>query len=799
MIKNYFKTALRKLNRNKNYTLINVAGLSIGITCALTIYLIVQHELSFDAFHSKKDRIYRVNTVWNREGEVDRNGASQFPIGPAIRAHFSDVTVTTINYVYGGLFTIHNGSNAPIKFQESDGVAYVEPEFFDIFDVRWIQGQPEVLKQPYHVVLSESLAKKFFPGGDPVGKTLKLDNQDDLTVVGVIGDPPLNTDFPFTAMISFSTQKTAGRNRNLEEWGSTMSDVNTYLLAPEIWDAADFNTRVTAMAKPFIEEKRRNERAYEVQPLSDVHFNPETNSYTHITSRASIWALSVIGLFLIVTACINFVNLATAQAITRAKEVGVRKVLGAYRTQLLTQFIGETFLMTLASGIIAMGMTEIIIPVINNTFDFHIRFNLLANVPMWLFLAGLMAFITFGSGFYPALILSGYQPAVVLKGGKASSASGGLLVRKGLVVLQFMIAQALVIGTIIVFEQMDLFQKTDMGFTKDAIVTADVPVRDKLRLETLRTELMKLPGIRSVTFGFSTAASSSHWTSITTYRDAPSGPIEIRTDMRIGDENYIPTFGLQLLAGRNYSACDTMRELIINEATLAKMGLHDPADAVGKILYLHDEISTPIVGVVKNFNMTSLRETIDPMIMAPLLKQYNTMSVKITMANAKELLAKIESAWTAANPEYVYEYHFLDEIIQRFYEDEQRTSRLLTIFASIAIFIGCLGLFGLVSFMAAQRIKEIGVRKVLGAGVSDILLLFGKEFMQLVMIAFVMAAPIAYFAMSGWLQDFAYKITIGPGVFVTAITLALLIAAVTVGYRAFKAAAANPVDALKYE
>ncbi|NUM79314.1 ABC transporter permease [bacterium] len=799
MIKNYFKTAWRKLSRNKNYTLINMAGLSIGMTCALCIYLIIQHELSYDAFHKNKDRIYRVNTVWYRDGEVGRNGASQFPLGAAIRSHFSDVKTTTVYYVSSGVFTIPDGSNAPKKFAESEGVAYVEPEFFEIFDAQWIEGHPSSLAEPYSVVLSQSMAKKFFGNENPLGKTFNVNNLDNLTVVGLMADPRLNTNFPFTVFISYSTQRAAGRNRNLEQWGATMSSINTYVLAPENWDAMDFNARVTDMAKPFLDERRRHERGYEVQPLSDIHFNPETDSYTHTTTRSSMWALSIIGLFLVATACINFVNLATAQAITRAKEVGVRKVLGAFRTQLLVQFFGETFLITILSGVIAMGLTELAVPLLNSSFDFHLQFSLIGHGHIWLFLACLIALISIGSGFYPAIILAGYQPATVLKGGQSSSSTGGLWIRKGLVVFQFMIAQALIIGTIVVFEQMELFRKTDMGFVKDAIVITDVPVKDKSRMESLRTELMRQPGIQNVTFGFEAAASTSHWTSLMVYKDSPSGPVEMISDMRIADENYISTYGLKLLAGRNYTMSDTIHELVINEAAVAKMGLTNPMDAVGKTLYVYGEDPRPIVGVVKNFNMTSLHSAIEPMVMSPQVRSYNIMSVKITMENSKELLGKIESAWSKAFPEFVYDYSFLDETIQQFYEDEQRTSRLFTIFASIAIFIGCLGLFGLVSFMAAQRTKEIGVRKVLGAGIGDILMIFGKDFAQLITIAFVIAAPIAYFTMSGWLQDFAYRITIGPGVFVSAMVFALVIAAVTVGYRAIRAASANPVDALKYE
>jgi len=799
MIKNYLKTALRKLSRNKSYTLINVTGLSIGITCALIIFLIVRQEMNYDNFHSQKDRVYRVTTVWTRPEDSGKNGASQFPLGPAIRSHFSDITVTSINYREGGLFTISNDAGAPKKFQENEGVAYVEPEFFKIFDFPFLQGHPSLLKEPYTVVLSQNVAKKFFPNENPIGKSLRLDNEIDLKVVGITQDPPTTTDFRFTILIAYATQRAAKTTDNFDQWGATYSSINTYLLAPEVWNAGTFEDRVTALAKSFLDERRRKERSYEVQPLSEVHFNPETGSYTYITSRSSLWALSVIGLFLVVTACINFINLATSQAIGRAREIGVRKVLGAFRFQLVNQFIGETFVITFLSAILSVGMTELAVPFLNDAFHFNIRFDLFRDPTAWYFTAALLGFITFGSGFYPAMILSGYQPVDVLKSSSGAKSTGGFWIRKGLVVFQFMIAQALIIGTIVVSNQMDLFQKTDMGFIKEAIVTTEIPVADKSKMETLRSELLKQSGIQNISFGWAPAASGGHWTSRMVYRGKASEPIEVIADVRMADEFYIPTYGIQILAGRNFTAHDTVHELVINEALASKIGFTNPTDAVGETLYLFADFPKPIVGVVKNFNTGSLHENILPMIMGPQVKNYQTMTVKIDMKNSREIIAKIESAWSAAYPEFVFDYQFLDETIGKFYNDEQRVSRLFTIFSFIAIGIGCLGLFGLVSFMAAQRTKEIGVRKVMGASVGDILVMFSKEFVKLILIAFAVAAPGAYFVMNGWLQDFAYRISIGAEVFGLAVALTLIIAGVTVGYRAIKAATANPVDALKYE
>jgi ABC-type antimicrobial peptide transport system permease subunit len=686
----------------------------------------------------------------------------------------------------------------PSKFQENEGVAYIEPDFFEIFDRSWIQGHPSLLKEPYTVALSESMAKKLFPNENPVGKTIRMNSECDLKVIGVVTDPPVNTDFPFTVLVSYSTQKAVGYFSNLENWGATMSFINTYILVPEIWSAASFNERLTALAKTYLDERKRKERSYEVQSLPDVHFDPDTGNYTHVTSRTSIWALSIIAFFLIVTACINFINLATAQAITRSKEVGVRKVLGAFRAQLLIQFLGETFVITFLSIVLSVGMTELILPFVNDAFSFNIHFSLFNDPIILLFLAGLAAVITVGSGFYPALLMAGYSPVSVLKGG-GSSKAGGLWIRKGLVVLQFMIAQALVIGTIVVFRQMDLFQTTDMGFIKDAIITTNIPVNDKSKMHTLRNELMKETGIQNVTFGFAQVASGMRWTSMMTYRDPAGKTYEALADVRCGDEFYIPTYGIQILAGRNFTASDSIHELVINETMAQKIGFSNPADAVGKILYVFGSVPKPIVGVVKDFNTGSLRASIYPTILTPRSKDYRIMGVMIDMRRAKILLPKIEAAWAATYPEFVYRSQFLDESIAAFYEDEQKISRLFTIFSMIAIGIGCLGLFGLVSFMAVQRTKEIGVRKVLGASITDILMMFTKEFAVLILIAFLIAAPAAYVAMNGWLEDFAYRISIGAEVFFTAVMLTIVISGVTVGYRSIKAATANPVDALKYE
>ncbi len=799
MLKNFFKTVFRKFSRNKSYVVINIAGLSLGLTSAVILFLIIRHELSFDVHHSNKDSIYRVNTITAEQDGTNKTGASQQPLGAAIRTYFSGLKVTTVNYDEDGLFSITEDSEAPRKFHERSGLAFVEPEFFEMFDFSWIEGYPSLLKEPYRIALSKTLSEKFFPGGNALGKQIRLDNRYDLTVVGITEDPPVTTDFPFTAMVSYATKKAGGRDRNLDNWGATMSYVNTFVMVPESWDAGEFSTRLTEKTKSYMDQRHRDKRSYEAQSLSDIHFTPEYGSYTYTTAIANLWALGIIAFFLVATACINFINLATAQALNRAKETGVRKALGAGRRQLIISFIGETLVLTFMAGILCLLAVSALIPFVNDAFQFRLDPSALTEPSVVFFFAGLMIAVTSGSGIYPAAVLSGYKPALALKEQSSSPNSGGYRLRKGLVAFQFVIAQALMIGTLVVYRQMDLFHQTDMGFNRDAIITVQIPERDKTKMETLRNELRKEPGIEHVSFGLTSASSGLHWTTVMTYSEEKSPLKEIIADVRVGDEFYIPTYGITLLAGRNVSPSDTIHEIVVNEEFVSKMGLLSPYDAVGKTVRLYGERPVTIAGVVRNYNTSSLHDPVIPAFISPSVRSYQMMSVKINMSGASETIDNIRKAWSRLYPEYEFEHAFLDETIARFYEREQTVARLFILFSVIAITISCLGLFGLITFMVNRRTKEIGIRKVLGASVAHILALLGKEYVLLILAAFVIAAPLMYYVMTQWLGNFAYKIAIGADIFIFALVLTTIITIVTIGYRALRAATADPVRSLRYE
>ncbi len=799
MLKNYLTTTLRKLGRQKYFTAINVLGLALGMACCLFIFLIIQYELRFDRFHQKFERIYRIVTDEKINDFTSETMGSPIPLAAALRNDFSQLEKVAVAYGnYGGLFAITQDEGTVRRFQEDERVAFVEPEFFEIFDFPWIAGDPKSLAEPNCAALTEEFAKKFFGNADPLGRTIRMDNQIDLKVTGVVKDFPIHTDFPFSVLLSWKTLPQTGTN--VESWSNLISNINTYAVLPPHYSPQELQSKLVDLKNKYHPaEIDPNKRAYKVQPLREVHYDGRYGNYGQRTiSKTALWALGLIGVFLLITACINFINMATAQALNRAKEVGVRKVLGAFRSQLISQYLGETFIVTALSAALAIVLAELLLPTLNNVLRLRISLDLFGNLAVFPFLSFLILAVSLLAGLYPAFVLSQFMPALALKSKVNASAGGGLLLRRGLVVLQFIISQMLIIGTIIVTTQMDYFRSKEMGFDRQAIVMVPLPENDATKLQALRAQLLQNSHIRNATFGYSSAASGNIWD--TNLRHTLNGPEEtFVSDLKFADVNYIPTYGLKLVAGRNYVAGDTISELVVNETFARKLG-YSPHELIGKMFKVGSRRPyMPIVGVVQDFHTRPLQEEIRPCLLAAHQRAYQEAGVKIDAQNIKEAMAHIEKNWSAVFPDFVYSYEFLDERIADFYAEELKMSQLFRAFAAIAIFIGCIGLLGLISFVAAQRTKEIGVRKVLGATVLDILTLFSKEFAALILIAFVIAAPVAYLTMNHWLENFAYRINVGLGVFAATIAVTFIIAGVTVGYRALKAALANPVEALRYE
>ncbi len=795
MIKNYFKIAWRNLKRNQSYTLINVLGLSLGMACGILIFTLVKYHLSFDNFHQNKDRIYRIVTEFHEDG-INYSPGVPAPLGKAFRNDYAFAEKTARVISYGNTLISIPSSKDNKKFKEENGVAFAEPEFFDIFNFPLIQGDKRsVLKELNTAIITQNIADKYFAKENPIGKIIRLNNKIDFKITGILKNIPVNTDRKQEIYLSYSSlkQRSAWLASD-SSWSGVNSGMQCFVrLKPHVLPA-DVAKVFPAFRKKYLGKDEVNEFFFNLQPLADIHFNTD---YDGETDKKYLWALALVGLFLITTACVNFINLATAQALKRAKEVGVRKVLGSLKTQLFWQFIAETALITVFALFISWCMAALALPYINQLFKTELSISIFHDPILTAFLLLLSVVIVFLSGSYPGLILSNFKPVAALKGKLTQQDAGGFPLRRVLVIVQFAISQILIIGTIVISAQMRYAAKADLGFKKDGIVLLNLPSSSKAEMNTLKSRLLAVSGTEKLSFCYEPPASGNNNTTDVKYENRPVKEVwQINT--KDADNQYLSTFDLKLVAGRNIFPSDSTREYLVNEAVVKKLNLKSPQEIIGKMIEVNGK-KAAVVGVLKNFNTESFRSGISPIVIAPNTLQYNYAAVRINLNNIKPTLAAFEKVWKETYPEYIYSAVFVDEKIARFYELDNTILRLVQGFAGIAILIGCLGLYGLVSFMAAQKTKEIGVRKVLGASLQSILWLFGKEFSRLLLIAFVIAAPIAWLVMHHWLQEFVYRISIGFWIFLVAILSTFVIAGITVSFQAIKAALANPVKSLRAE
>lgn len=798
MLKNYIKTALRTIFRNRLHTVINVLGLSLGVTCSLVLFLLAHYATSYDDFQENKDNIYRIVSASRGQGDqTDYTPGVPIPLPEAVRQDFPDFkeVVLTMNHYGEQLFTINPDAENPQYFEPNDArILYTETNYFKVFTVQWLAGnESNALDKPGNVVISESLANEFFPAGNALGQTILFNKNTQLQITGIIQDPPPNTDMPFDMLIS---TKTINDQLKKGSWGSVSSDHQCYLLMDENDDPNKYVSRLAAFTEKYFGKDEDDDRQLSFQPLSDLHFNEKWSNYSYKSvSKSQIIAMVLIGIFLLLTACINFVNLSTAVAVKRSREVGIRKVLGGTRQQLVLQFLAESLGIITVSVLVALGLSELGLIYLNPFLDVNLKIDLY-NPQFVMLLMGGILLITLLAGFYPAMILSRFKPAQALKNLITARNSGGMLLRKGLVVFQFFISQFFIIGTIIAMSQMSYINNADLGYTTKALINVRIPEKDPQKKKTLKNELLRLAGVEKVSLEFSNPSSSS--VSVSNFK-VDGNPDDLYSSMKYADEDYIDTYGLKLLAGRSLRASDTLREAVVNQKLLKYIGFFgSPEEAIGKQLTIWGQ-KVPIVGVLKDFHTASLREDVMTVILLNDINAYRKAAVKVNMSNFEQVNKEIKSIWKTIYPEFDYQYTFMDQKIKEFYEGEQKMTSIFTFFSFIAIIIGCLGLFGLASFMIHQKVKEIGVRKVLGATVGSIVSRFSLSFFKLIAIAFVMAVPVAWYVMSQWLQNFKYKVEMGPVFFIIALMVTLLIAVLTVGYKSIKAASANPVDSLRDE
>ncbi len=794
MLRNYFKIAARNLERHKSYALINITCLALGITCAILIFTLVTYHLSFDTFHTKAHRIYRITTELHQDG-VNREANVPQPIGKGFGSDFTFAERIAMVYSNSGWLVSVPSSEDDKKFEEN--VAFAEHDFFDILDFPLVRGDRNtVLREPNTAIVTQRIAHKFFGDDNPINQIIRVQNKWDFKITGVLQDLPVNTDRRDEIYLSYSNLKDHNPWLAGDSWQGIAGGMNCFVLLKPAVEPSEVNQAFQKLSKKYYNERDADVYRFKLQPLSDVHFNPELGGYM---AKKNLWALSLIGLFLIVTACVNFVNLATAQGLRRSKEIGVRKVLGSQRTQLFWQFMIETALIAILAMGLAITLAQLALPYVNELLRIHLSIDIFENAYLATFLMVLIIAVTILAGSYPGLIVAGFKPDLALKGKLSQRHAGGYSLRKGLVVAQFAIAQLLIVGMLVVAEQMRYARIADMGFQKDAIVMLPIPEREKSKFSALDSEIGRIAGVENVTF-CSRAPASTDWASVTVRFDSRTENEDFDISVKAGNDQYVPTFGLQIIAGRNLEPSDTVREFLLNEAAAKRFGAIDPQDVIGKRLQIGLNNSEGlIVGVVKNFHNKSFHETIDPICITSSNQWYVNCAVKINPASLSQALGTIEEIWKQNFPEHIYEYDFLDEQIARFYEFDNMILRLIQVFAGIAILICCLGLYGLVSFMVVQKTKEVGVRKVLGASVFNIGWLFGKEFIRLLLIGFVIAAPVAWWIMSHWLETFAYRIDIGPEIFISTILITFTVAMVAVGYKSTLAALMNPVKSLRSE
>jgi putative ABC transport system permease protein len=806
MFRNYLITAWHTLRRQKSTALLNIAGLTLGITGSIVLFLLLQFHTSFDKFQRNYDRIYRVGS-----SSKGNNGEEQFTAGvpsvlpPAFRIDFPEAEEVVFTQYHGAGALVHvpQPGGESKKFAENRGVVFTEANYFNVFDVQVMAGDVfQSLDEPNEAVITKALAEKYFLTSDVLGEIVKF-GEHEFKIGAVVADPPHNTDMPFTLFLSYETIRAENEKKG---WGSIWSDEHCYFLLKEGESIAALEARLPEFAKKHNTSGRTNETAFVIAPFSDLHFDERFGNYNYSTiSTANLLAIAIIGLFLIGTACINFINLATAEAVKRSKEVGIRKTLGSSRGQLIQQFLGETSLITSIALVVSVVLAQVALGYLNSFLELDLALNVLTNTGLQVFLVSVWVIVSVCSGLYPAFVISGFKPMAAIKNQWSGRNASGFLLRQGLVVAQFFISQLLVIVTIVILMQVDYFTKKELGFRKDAIIHIPVPERERpvpgqtgsSKMRTLATEVSKLTGVEKYSLCF--APPSSGNVMGTDFILEGEGDDKYKgTQVKPADGNYADLFELKLIAGQNLDDLDTARSVLVNRKLVELSGFEKPEDMIGKRIRIMRKF-LPVAGVVENFHTMSLGNEIEPTVIFNRMDQYRTLALRINPSSFKSVLPEIQKKWEATYPEAIFEYRFLDEEIREFYEGEQRSSIMLSVFSSLAIAIGCLGLFGLAAFMANQKTKEIGVRKVLGASVESILLSFSGQFVKLVVIGFLLSAPVAWYLANQYLNQFAYKIEITPMIFVTGVLVSLIIALITVGYRSVRAASVNPVHSLRSE
>ncbi|MDX2246494.1 MAG: FtsX-like permease family protein [Bacteroidia bacterium] len=803
MLKNTIKIAVRNFLRHKGYSVLNILGLAIGIASSLLILQYVIHELSYDKFHTRLDRIYRVEYDFYKDGEPLFKCATAFPgVGPAAKADFPEVeTFTRFLLRYGG--GIIRYKDVSIK---EDNVFMGEPSLFDVFSYELLEGDPKtVLEKPNTGLIAEDVVEKYFGDEDPIGKRIKFGTNEEYEITGILRSPE-NSHLKFSFIFSLASAENWGPDMVetlATNWG--WYDFFNYLLLKPGTDPEELEAKFPAFVEKHTREGQWERTKLVLQPVQDIHLYSDLIQEARVNGNGTIaYVLLTIALFILVIAWINYINLATARAMERAREVGVRKVVGASRYQLIAQFITESLMLNIVAAIFAIIIFELFQGYFNQLAGKNLDFNLLTAGKFWIALLGLFLTGAFLSGIYPAFVLSSYKPISVLKGRLASSRHGVLL-RKTLVVGQFFTSSLLIAGTIIVYQQISFMQGQELGINIEQTLVIDAPgvvASDSVYVQGLnvfKQELLSRPGITDITSSTEVPGTLIYWTNGA--RRLGQAPETSGILYKVGiDYDYITSFGHKLLAGRAFSETHGTEEntLIINESAMKMLGFGDPESSIGqKVIEGGDTVQ--VIGVISDYHQEGLKKGHDPIgfRLVPHAQRY--YSLKVNTADLKETLAFIEEKYLAVFPENPFNYFFLDEFFNRQYASEIRFAKVFGLFASLAIFVACLGLLGLSAFSANQRAKEISIRKVLGSTIANIFMLLSKDYFLLIILGNLLAVPLVLWGMNQWLKTFAFGITISGWVFLLSTITTLLISLLAVSYQSLKAARSNPVNALRNE
>jgi putative ABC transport system permease protein len=820
MLKTYLIIAYRNFIRNKVFSLINVLGLAIGISASLVIFLIVHHDFNFDKFEKDRPHLYRIVTDMVFFGSPIHNSGVPSPLPDAVRKEVSGVDEVIGFHRYNGdpkVTIIKKTNETAFTINHQRGIILADNNYFSLIPHKWLAGSEKTaLNEPYQVVLTASRAKIYFPAipiSGMIGRQVVYDDSLTATVSGIVADIPDNTDFIFKEFISQSTITAPGLklkgHYSWDGWGSINGGSQLLVRLAQNTSPSNIESQLLSLEKKYDRENNNpgSTRNFRLQPFDDIHFNSKYDPFGGIAAQKPVlYGLLAVAAFLLSLACINFINLSTAQSVERAKEIGVRKTLGSSGNQLIFQFLTETFFVTCISLLLSLLLVPMILKLFADFIPADLHFDFMHQPYMVGFAALLVLSVSLLAGFYPALVLSRFKPVQVLKnqGLNGHPGSRRALLRKSLTISQFLIAQVFTMATFIAVKQINFILTKDMGFKKEAIINVETPFlfnrsgKADTKRFILLNEIKQLPGVQIASLGGDAPASDGWSSNDLTFKD---GKKNIETDVRqkYGDTNYLKLYHIKILAGRAVRQSDTANEYVINETYMHILGVQKPDDIINK-----DISNIRVVGVMADFNQESLHASVKPLAFSS--EMGNSWIIHIALksgeaesAGWKSTIASVENAFRHLYPREDFSYTFLDEDIAKFYKSEQNLSQLLKWATGLAIFISCMGLLGLTIYTTNQRTKEIGVRKVLGASISQIVTILSKDFVQLVLVASLIAIPLAWWAMNKWLQNFAYKTTVSWWVFAVSVLFMILIALLTLIIQTFRAASANPVDSLRAE